>query len=62
LLAKLRDLGLDIDRDGVERLCAGARSAEEVAKPIMDKREEVQEMLRFPAGPLMRRRTAGAWV
>ena len=36
LLAKLRDFGLDVDRDGVERLCAGALSAEEVAKPIMD--------------------------
>src|SRR5438552_16340585 len=34
LLAKLRDLGLDVDRDGVERLCAGALSAEEVAGPI----------------------------
>ena len=37
LLAKLRDLGLDVDRDGVERLCEGALSAEEVAKPIGDK-------------------------
>ena len=37
LLAKLRDLGLDVDRDGVERLCAGALSAEEVARPIVDK-------------------------
>ena len=37
LLAKLRDLGLDVDRDGVERLCAGALSAEEVAEPIVDK-------------------------
>jgi SEC-C motif len=37
LLAKLRDLGLDVDRDGVERLCAGALSAEEVAKPIVDR-------------------------
>ena len=33
LLAKLRDFGLDVDRDGVERLCAGALSAEEVARP-----------------------------
>ncbi len=33
LLAKLRDFGLDVDRDGVERLCAGALSAEEVAGP-----------------------------
>jgi hypothetical protein len=31
LLAKLRELGLDVDRDGVDRLCAGALSAEEVA-------------------------------
>jgi hypothetical protein len=37
LLAKLRNLGVDVDRDGVERLCAGALSAEEVAKPIVDK-------------------------
>ena len=34
LLAKLRDFSLDVDRDGVERLCAGALSAEEVARPI----------------------------
>jgi hypothetical protein len=27
----------DVDRDGVERLCAGALSAEEVAAPIVDK-------------------------
>jgi len=33
----LRDLGLDVDRDGVERLCAGTLSAEEVAWPITDK-------------------------
>jgi SEC-C motif len=39
LLAKLRDLGVDVDRDGVDRLCAGALSAEEVAKPIVDKLE-----------------------
>src|SRR6478736_6692573 len=37
LLAKLRGFGLDVDRDGVERLCAGALSAEEVAGPIVDK-------------------------
>ena len=37
LLAKLRDFGLDVDRDRVERLCAGALSAEEVAGPIVDK-------------------------
>ena len=39
LLAKLRGLGLDVDRDGVERLCAGALSAEQVARPIVDKLE-----------------------
>lgn len=39
LLAKLRDLGLDVDRDEVERLCAGAVSAEEVADPIVQKLE-----------------------
>jgi hypothetical protein len=39
LLAKLRDLGVDVDGDGVERLCAGALSAEEVAGPIVDKLE-----------------------
>ena len=37
LLAKLKDLGLEVDRDGVERLCAGALSAEEAAKPITHK-------------------------
>jgi tetratricopeptide (TPR) repeat protein len=37
LLGKLRELGLDVDRDGVERLCAGALSAQEVARPIGDK-------------------------
>jgi hypothetical protein len=44
LLIKLRDLGLDVDRDGVERLCAGALSAEEVAGPIVDKLELGDEM------------------
>ena len=39
LLAKLRDIGVDVDRDGVERLCVGALSAEEVARPIVDKLE-----------------------
>ena len=39
LLAKLRNLGVDVDGDGVERLCAGALSAEEVAGPIVDKLE-----------------------
>ena len=37
LLAKLKELGLDVDRDEVERLCAGALSAEEVARPIARK-------------------------
>jgi tetratricopeptide (TPR) repeat protein len=37
LLAKLREFGLDVDRDGVEQLCAGALSAEEVAASIMSK-------------------------
>jgi SEC-C motif len=37
LLTKLRDLGVDGDRDGVERLCEGALSAEEAARPILDK-------------------------
>ena len=44
LLAKLRDFGLDVDRDGVERLCAGALSAEEVAGPIVDKLELGDDM------------------
>lgn len=39
LLAKLRNLGVDVDGDGVERLCEGALSAEEVAGPIVDKLE-----------------------
>jgi len=37
LLAKLREFGLDLDRDGVEQLCAGALSAEEVAETIIGK-------------------------
>ena len=44
LLAKLRDFGLDVDRDGVERLCAGALSAEEVAGPIVDKQKLNDDM------------------
>jgi tetratricopeptide (TPR) repeat protein len=44
LLAKLRDLGLDVDRDGVERLCAGALSAEEVAGPIVSNLKLSDEM------------------
>ena len=45
LLAKLRDLGLDVDRDGVERLCAGALSAEEVAGPIAHKLKLADDMM-----------------
>ena len=44
LLAKLRDFGLDVDRDGVGRLCAGALSAEEVAGPIVDKLKLADDM------------------
>ena len=44
LLAKLRELGLDVDRDGVERLCEGALSAEDVAKPIGDKLKLANDM------------------
>jgi hypothetical protein len=45
LLAKLRDPALDVDRDGVERLCAGALSAEEMAKPIGDKLELADDIM-----------------
>ena len=44
LLAKLRELGLDVDRDGVERLCEGALSAEEVADPIVKKLNLTNDM------------------
>jgi tetratricopeptide (TPR) repeat protein len=44
LLAKLRELGLDVDRDGVEQLCAGALSAQEVADPIVKKLELDDDM------------------
>ncbi|HLM88218.1 MAG TPA: SEC-C metal-binding domain-containing protein [Streptosporangiaceae bacterium] len=37
LLAKLGSFGLDADRDGVEKLCEGALSAEGVARPILDR-------------------------
>ena len=36
LLGKLRSFGLDLDRRSLERLCAGALSAEEVAGPLID--------------------------
>src|SRR5262245_41120964 len=45
LLAKLKGLGLDVDRDGVERLCAGALSAEEVAGPIAKKLKLDDDMM-----------------
>ncbi len=41
----MRDFGLDVDRDGVERLCPGALSAEEVAKPIVDNLELGDDMM-----------------
>ena len=44
LLMKLRGFGLDVDRDGVERLCAGALSAQEVAESIVDKLKLGDEM------------------
>ena len=37
LLAKLRDLGVDAGRAEVEKLCEGALSAEEAARPILDR-------------------------
>ena len=37
LLTKLRDLGVDADRAGLGRLCENALSAEEVARPMLDK-------------------------
>ena len=40
----MRELGLDLDRDGVERLCASALSAQEVAKPIGDKLQLTYDM------------------
>ena len=45
LLAKLKDLGLDADRDGVERLCEGALSAEEVARPMVKKLKLSDDMV-----------------
>ena len=44
LLTKLRDLGVDADRDGVERLCEDALSAEEAARPILDQLELDDEL------------------
>jgi tetratricopeptide (TPR) repeat protein len=39
LLEKLRGFGLEFDRAGLERLCEGALSAEEVARPLLDRCE-----------------------
>ena len=37
LLEKLRRFGFDLDRAGLEQLCEGALSAEEVADPLLDR-------------------------
>ncbi|HEX5923149.1 MAG TPA: hypothetical protein VFY45_04915, partial [Baekduia sp.] len=37
LLEKLHGFGLDVDRAELERLCEGALSAEEVARPLLDR-------------------------
>ena len=37
LLEKLRGFGFDLDRPGLAQLCEGALSAEEVARPLMDR-------------------------
>src|SRR5260370_8581925 len=37
LLDKLRDFGLDLDRGGLEKLCQAALSAEEGARPLLDR-------------------------
>ena len=37
LLEKLRRFGFDLDRAGLEQLCEGALSAEEVAGPLLDR-------------------------
>jgi tetratricopeptide (TPR) repeat protein len=47
LLQKLRSLGCDLDRAGLERLCEGAHSAQEVAGPLLDRcdfRTEQEQM------------------
>lgn len=36
LLGKLREFGVDLDRGGVAQQCAGALSAEEVARPLLE--------------------------
>lgn len=37
LLQKLRGFGLEVDRAELERLCEGALSAEELARPLLDR-------------------------
>jgi tetratricopeptide (TPR) repeat protein len=37
LLEKLHAFGLEVDRDELERLCEGALSVEEVARPLLDR-------------------------
>jgi hypothetical protein len=37
LLEKLQGFGLEVDRAELERLCEGALSAEEVARPLLDR-------------------------
>jgi len=37
LLAKLRSFGIDLDRSSLEQLCGQAFSAEEIAKPLLDR-------------------------
>lgn len=51
LLAKLHGFGLDLDRVDLERLCAGALSAEDVARPIIDSRSFGPSWLRPLAPP-----------
>ena len=48
LLDKLRGFGLDLDRGGLEKLCEGALSAEEVAKPIADRTPWISAVPRRP--------------
>jgi tetratricopeptide (TPR) repeat protein len=38
LLAKLRSFAIQLDRPSLQRLCAGALSAEEIAEPLLDQR------------------------
>ena len=38
LLAKLSSFGIELDRPALERLCNRALSAEEIARPLLDRR------------------------